>query len=448
VSVDAVDLQNEAIERALAESVERFTSANPQSLAQHRRAARVLPGGNTRTVLFAAPFPLTLVSGREARVVSLDGREYIDFLCEYTAGIYGHSNAVIAAAISDALAAGVVLGGHTLSEERFASLLVSRFASLERLRFTNSGTEANLMAVSAAIAATGRRRVVVFDGGYHGSVFNFGSPASSINAPFEFIKARYNGCEETASLLEAHRSDVAAVLVEPMLGSGGCIPAEPAFLQLLRNWCSDSGAILIFDEVMTSRLSPGGLQAALGIRPDLTTLGKYLGGGLSFGAFGGRADIMDRFDPRRTAPLVHAGTFNNNVLTMSAGIAGLAQVFTREAAVKLNQNGEDLRRRLNALAQHGGVPMQFTGIGSMMNVHMLAGPIRSYADVLRGHAGLRELLYFDLLERGIWCARRGMFNLSLPMRDDDFDALVNAVGEFIVRRAGLLLQPPGRSLLT
>jgi glutamate-1-semialdehyde 2,1-aminomutase len=431
------DRTSKAIDSAVAEAVERYTCSNLKSLAQHQRAARVLPGGNTRTVLFAAPFPITLVSGHEARVVSLDGREYIDFLGEYTAGIYGHSNAVIAAAITEALAAGVVLGGHTQLEERFACLLIERFPSLERLRFTNSGTEANLMAISAAIATTGRQQVVVFEGGYHGSVFNFGSPVSPINAPFGFIRAPYNDCDQTSVMLDAHRNHVAAILVEPMLGSGGCIPGEPAFLRMLRDWCCENDAVLIFDEVMTSRLSPGGLQAAIGIRPDLTTLGKYLGGGLSFGAFGGRADIMDRFDPRRMAPLVHAGTFNNNVLSLSAGIAGLTHVFTPDAAVGLNRHGEDLRKRLNALAERAGVPLQFTGIGSMMNVHLCAGPIRSYTDAARGHTRLRDLLYFDLLEREIWCARRGMFNLSLPMDQHDFNSLADAVGEFITARAAL-----------
>jgi glutamate-1-semialdehyde 2,1-aminomutase len=435
--------QAKGLDDALSEAVKRFVSANPKSRAQHERASLVLPGGNTRSVLFTSPFPITLVSGREARVVSLDGREYLDYLGDYTAGLCGHSNPIIAEAITKALGSGVALGGHTPLEEQFASLLTGRFPSLERLRFTNSGTEANLMAISVAIAATERRRVLVFEGGYHGSVFSFGSPPNRINAPFDFIRAPYNGCERTLELLSAHGGDIAAILVEPMLGSGGCIPADLAFLQLLKGWCSANGAILIFDEVMTSRLAVGGLQAATGIRPDLTTLGKYLGGGLSFGAFGGRADIMDRFDPRRAAPLAHAGTFNNNVLTMAAGIAVLSRVFTRDAVRRLNERGEQLRARLNALAEQGALPMQFTGIGSMMNVHMCRGPIMSYADAARGNAQLRELLHFDLLERGIWCARRGMFNLSLPMNEIDLKILIDAVGEFIAERAAFLSEARG-----
>ena len=433
----SASLHSKPIDGAIAEAVRRFASTNPQSRAQHERAARVLPGGNTRTVLYSAPFPVTLVSGRGSRVRSLDGREYIDFLGDYTAGLYGHSDPIIAGAIAEALGGGWSLGGHTPLEERFASLLAGRFPSLERMRFTNSGTEANLMAVSVAIAATGRARVVVFEGGYHGSVLNFGPAVSPLNAPFDFIKAPYNGCEQTERLLAAHAGQIAAILVEPMLGSGGCIPGSPAFLQLLRDWSQQNGALLIFDEVMTSRLAPGGLQGALGIRPDLTTLGKYLGGGLAFGAFGGRADVMDRFDPRRAGALAHAGTFNNNVLTMSAGIAGLTRVFTEDAVHRLNRRGESLREALNALTAAAALPMQFTGLGSMMNVHMCAGPIRNYAEAARGGGQLRDLLYFDLLERGIWCARRGMFNLSLPMQDSDCESLTDAIRDFLASRAPL-----------
>lgn len=431
-------LKPDELNICLQEAIQRFMRANPKSQQQHARAASVLPGGNTRTVLFNDPFPIALVSAAGARVTSLDGREYFDFLGEYTAGLYGHTNPAIANALKRAVDRGIVMGGHTCLEEEFAGLLRGRFPSLERLRFTNSGTEANLMAISVARATTGRSKVVVFEGAYHGSVFGFGDPPNSLNAPFDFVVAPYNDIKATVALMADIRSDVAAVIVEPMLGSGGCIPAEAQFLQRLRSWCSQHAALLIFDEVMTSRLSPGGLQALHGIRPDLTTLGKYLGGGLSFGAFGGRAEIMNRFDPRIAGFYVHAGTFNNNVLTMSAGIAGLAEVLTVDAVTALNRRGETLRAKLNELAAAANVSMQFTGMGSMMNVHMCADPIRNYRDAARGNSRLRDLLYFDLLEDGIWCARRGMFNLSLAMGETEFEGLYGAINAFVTRRRGLL----------
>src|SRR6202011_3415135 len=172
----------------------------------------------------------------------------------------------------------------------------------------------------------------------------------------------------------------AALRVGPMQGTTGCIPADRSFLAGLRAMADETGALLIFDEVMTSRLAPGGLQEAHGILPDLTTLGKYVGGGMSFGAFGGRADLMERFDPRRPDAFQHAGTFNNNVLTMNAGLAGLTEIYTPERARALNARGDGLRERLNAAVRGHGLAMQFTGLGSMFSVHMTDLPIRAQED--------------------------------------------------------------------
>jgi len=195
--------------------------------------------------------------------------------------------------------------------------------------------------------------------------------------------------------------------------------------------------LLIFDEVMTSRLAPGGLQEAHGILPDLTTLGKYVGGGMSFGAFGGRADIMERFDPRRPDAFQHAGTFNNNVLTMNAGLVGLTELYTPERARALNSWGDRLRERLNTLVRRRGIAMQFTGRGSMLSVHMTDAPIHSQEEAQKGNAPLRDLFYFDLLARGIWFAKRGMFALSIALDEQDGDKLADAVEEFAETRAPL-----------
>jgi glutamate-1-semialdehyde 2,1-aminomutase len=190
---------------------------------------------------------------------------------------------------------------------------------------------------------------------------------------------------------------------------------------------------------MTSRLAPGGLQSVVGVRPDLTTLGKYIGGGMSFGAFGGRAEVMDLFDPRRADALPHAGTFNNNVLTMTAGLTGLTDVYTPEAAMALNARGDLLRDRLNALCQAEDAPVQFTGIGSMLAVHMMRGPVSSPEDAAKGDPKLKELFFFDLLGHGIWLARRGMMTVSLPIGDAECDALIAAVEEFLSTRRSLLI---------
>ena len=428
---------NVDVSAALAEAEERYRADNPKSLAQHRQACMAMPGGNTRASIHADPFPLTMARGEGARLWDLDGHEYADFLSEFTAGIYGHSHPAIRQAVEEALADGLNFGAHTETEARFAAAVCARFPSIELVRFTNSGTEANLMAVGAACAITGRPKILVFAGGYHGGVFYFRGHGSPLNAPFDFLVSRYNDLKAVEDLIRPCRTELAAILVEPMQGTTGCIPAERGFLAGLRALADDTGALLIFDEVMTSRLASGGLQQVHGILPDLTTLGKYLGGGMSFGAFGGRADIMEHFDPRRPDAFQHAGTFNNNVLTMNAGLVGLTQVYTPERAHTLNEWGDRLRRRLNTIVQQHGLAMQFTGLGSMMSVHMTDRPIRSEEDAAAGNDALRDLFWFDLVASGIWFAKRGMFALSIAIEDGDADKLADAVEDFAQTRASL-----------
>ncbi|HEY4040822.1 MAG TPA: aminotransferase class III-fold pyridoxal phosphate-dependent enzyme [Rhodopila sp.] len=429
-----IALRNTDIDAALNEAKEAYVTSAPRSLARYVEATTVMPGGNTRTVLHYAPFPLAMTRAEGCRLWDADGREFIDFLGEYTAGLYGHSHPVIRAALDRALDNGISFGACNTTEARFAHAICERFG-LERVRFTNSGTEANLLAISLARVFTRRKRVLVFDGSYHGAVFGFAAGGSPINAPFEYVVAPYNDVERTQNLIT---DDLALVILEPMIGSGGCIPASSDFLTMLRQATSRVGALLILDEVMTSRLAPGGLQSITGVKPDLTTLGKYLGGGMSFGAFGGRADIMDLFDPRRPDALPHAGTFNNNVLTMTAGLTGLTDVYTPQAALALNDRGETLRNRLNALCRAADAPVQFTGIGSMLAVHMTRDPVNSPAAAATVNPKLKELFFFDMIAHRIWLARRGMLTVSLPIGDGECDALVSAVEEFLSTRRSLL----------
>ena len=422
---------------ALAEAEALYCEHNPKSLAQHREACAAMPGGNTRSAIHVDPFPLTITRGERARLWDLDGHEYVDFLSEFTAGIFGHSHPVIRRAIDAALDQGLNFGARNSIEARFAAAICARFPSIEMVRFTNSGTEANLMAVSAARAITGRPKILVFRGGYHGGVFYFRGHGSALNAPFEYLVGRYNDLAAVEDLVQPHRGELAAILIEPMQGTTGCISAERSFLAGLRALANETGALLIFDEVMTSRLAPGGLQEAHGILPDLTTLGKYVGGGMSFGAFGGRAELMERFDPRRPDAFQHAGTFNNNVLTMNAGLAGLTEIYTPERARSLNASGDRLRERLNAAVQRHRLAMQFTGMGSMLAVHMTDRPIRSQDDAEHGNAALRDLFWFDLVARGVWFAKRGMFALSTALDEADHDKLVGAVEDFAETRAPL-----------
>jgi len=431
--LDHASPRNSALDAALAEAREGYAAARPNSAALHARARESLAGGNTRSTLFWAPFPTAMVRGEGCRLWDADGREYLDFLGEYTAGLFGHSERRILDRVRAAMERGIGFGAAGEDEARFAELVCVRFPSVERVRFTNSGTEANLMALATARAFTGRDRVVAMRGGYHGGVLTFGlTSAARVNAPFPVTLAEFNDAESARAAIG---KDTACVILEPMLGSGGCIPATQEFLEAVRARCNETGALMIFDEVMTSRHGWGGLQALTGVTPDLTTLGKYLAGGMSVGAFGGRADAMALYDPLAGGKLTHAGTFNNNVWSMAGGAAALGEVFTREASEALYARGEALRARLNALA--GDLPMEWTGRGSMLNVHFRRGVAAPYADTER-EAGLRELFFLDLLAGGIYLARRGMVSLSLPVGEAECDALAAVVEEFCASRAPLI----------
>jgi glutamate-1-semialdehyde 2,1-aminomutase len=430
---------------AAAEAEARYVAANPESRRRHEAAAAHMPGGNTRTVLFYSPYPVVLNGGEGCRVRDVDGHVYADYLGEYTAGLYGHSHPVLQAALHKAVDDGFVLGGHNIYEAELAAEMCRRFPSLERVRFCNSGTEANLFAISAARLHTGRQAVLVFHGAYHGGVFYFGQQKSPINAPFPWVLGHYNDIDSTLALLDKRAPELAAVLIEPMMGAAGGIPADPEFLRAIRAACSRLGILLIFDEVMTSRLSSGGLQKRLGVAPDLTSFGKYLGGGANFGAFGGRADIMDRFDPRRPDAVGHAGTFNNNVFSMAAGLAGLTQIYTDAAAEKLTADGDRLRERLSGLAVKHKLPLQFLGVGSIMGIHFHGGPIRRPQDLWPSDAAqaariadLQKLMHLELLEQGQYLARRGFVSLSLPMTEADHDRFCGAMDEFMSIRAPLI----------
>ncbi|HEX2791397.1 MAG TPA: aminotransferase class III-fold pyridoxal phosphate-dependent enzyme [Steroidobacteraceae bacterium] len=409
VSINLVSLQ-----AAVAFEQAEYVRRNPRSAEIAASAATYLPGGNTRSSLWYDPFPLCMVRGEGSHLVDADGHEYVDFLGEFTAGIYGHSSPVVKEAIVSALQDGLNLSAHNQRESQLAAMIGARFPSMQLLRFTNSGTEANLMALEAAKAFTRRTRTLVFEGAYHGCVLAFG-PTMNRRRTDEFVIAPYNDESRTRALIEAHRDTLAAILVEPMLGAGGCIPGTPQFLHSLRRIADETGAVLIFDEIQTARLSLGGRQQLLGLSPDLTTIGKFFGGGLAFGCFGGRRDIMQLFDPRRPDALFHPGTFNNNTLTMAAGAAALGATLTAENLDRLNERGERLRQSMLSLFESSHAPFTVTGLGSIMNIHPL-GPPATVAE-------LRKLLFFDLLDCGIYLAARGLIALSLAVTDEEIARL-------------------------
>jgi glutamate-1-semialdehyde 2,1-aminomutase len=427
-----------AIEAVMLRAEQAYAAANPLSRARHERAANVLPGGHSRQTLFYAPFPLTIAGGSAARITDLDGHEYLNLVGDYAAGVYGHTCAPIQQAVTEAMRAGVSLSGLNTKELELAELISRRIPSMQQVRFCNSGSEACLFATLVARHATKRPKILVFNGCYNGGFMIYGPVDPPLSVPFPVVKATYNDIGGTRAALRANSTDLAAVIVEPMLGAGGAIPATPEFLAMLREETRRLGMVLIFDEVMTSRLAPGGVQGLRGIAPDLTTLGKFWGGGFAFGAFGGSRDLMRHLDTTKGGLLSQGGTFNNNVVAMSAGLVGARDVYTPEACIRLNALGDSLRLQLTTLGRSLGFRFHATGLGGVLNTHWNEATLTEPSLLEPPTAPLRRLFQLEMIARGFFVAQRGMITLCLPMTEADIDGFVGEVREYLARHADIL----------
>ncbi|CAI7677939.1 unnamed protein product [Penicillium pancosmium] len=402
-------MPNPVLSKKLQTLVQSYEKSHPKSRKAFERAEKVLPAGSTRSVLVYSPFPLIIQSAQGAKFTTIDGVKFDDFVSDYSAGIYGHSHPVIQEAVQQALATGFSLGGITEKEAELAEILTTRFPSLEKVRFCNSGTEANMFAVATALACTNRRQVLVFDNGYHGGTMSFSTRDNPMNLPRDFVFGKYNDTAEATRALVT--SEIGAILVEPMQAAGGMIPGTREFLATLRQAADAVGAILIFDEV-----------GALDIIPDMTTVGKYLGGGFPFGAFGGSAKLMSRFDSGDKAiALTHSGTFNNNIFTMTAAVAA-SKLITEAQLNRLNAMGDRLREEANEILKKADFKiMSFTGYGSAVGVHFSGDDAEA----------LREYFYLGLINRGISIGRRGFVSLNLAHTEHSIDRLLEAVHAFV-----------------
>ncbi len=415
--------------KAQAALMEGYRARTPKSRAQFEMARQVLPGGNTRNNLHFAPYPPVIAKGDGSELVDLDGNVYTDFLNDYTVALAGHSHPALIASAQAQLTLGMNYGGRTIAEAELAHLMAARYPAVQSVRFVNSGTEANLYAILLARHVTKRPKILVFEGGYHGGVLNFGSGARQINIPFDVVTTPYNDAVALEAALEAEGESIAAVVLEPVMNSGGVIPATAGFCQAVSATAKRVGALLIFDEVMTARLSYHGMHGKLGITPDLVTFGKFIGGGFSFGAFGGRADIMAVFDAARPGYVPHGGSFNNNVFSMSGGVTALTKIHTPAAIAAVNDLGDRLRSRLNAALAEEKAPLCFSGYGSVMNLHVGYEPPMRYvmSPLIQS---VRSLYHMFLLQEGYWIAGRALVSLSIANSQDECDGLVDTTRKF------------------
>ena len=436
-----------------------YPESHPQSRELYARALNSLPGGNTRTTVFMKPFPIYAARGSGCRVWDVDGNEYIDCINNFTSLIHGHAHPTLIEAATRQLALGSAFGMPTESEVDLAELLVGRLPSVEQVRFANSGTEAVMMALKAARAYTGRPKIAKCEGAYHGS-YDYAEvsldPTPSAwggNAPVSVAYAKgtpqnvladvvtipFNDLEAAVSLVREHGPELACVLVDPMPNRAGLVPADRAYLEALRQVTREVGALLIFDEVITFRLGYHGAQGLWGIDPDLTTLGKIIGGGFPVGAIAGGKQFMSVFDPSPGKPaLPHGGTFSANPVTMRAGLAAM-ELLDTAAFARLDTIGQAVRDGIDAAFRKTGVPGGTVGLGSLLKIHFTDRRIRDYRSAYLTEAEAKRQAVFNagLLNRGVFAANYGLMALSLPMTDADVDAIVAAAGTSLQEVAAL-----------
>jgi glutamate-1-semialdehyde 2,1-aminomutase len=427
-----------------------YPESSPRSQQLYRRACGVMPGGNTRTTVFMEPFPIYAVRGEGCQIWDADGHAYLDCINNFTAMIHGYAHPAVNAAVVRQLSLGTAFGAPTESEIALAELLVERLPAVERLRFTNSGTEAVMMAIKAARAFTGRPKIAKIEGAYHGS-YDFAEtsldpqPATWGNEPRPTPYARgtpqgvlddvvvlpFNDVGAAQRALDMHGRDLAAVLIDPLPNRAGLVPARKDYLEAVTAAAKAAGVLLIFDEVIAFRLGHSGAQGLWGIKPDLTALGKIIGGGFPVGAVGGREEVMQVFDPTRGKPaLPHGGTFSANPVTMVAGLASM-QALTPAAFERLDMIGERLRRGVNAAFARYGLPGSCVGMGSLLKIHFMPGPVTDYRSVYPDAIAARRLaqLHRGLLNRGVLASGYGLMALSTPMADADIEHLLTAIDE-------------------
>lgn len=433
------------LEAARERVTRQYLQRTPHSARAHEAARRVMPGGDTRSTAFFEPYPLSITHGTGCRMFDVDGAGYLDMLGNYTSMIHGHAHPRIVEAVTQQLQRGSAFATPIEVQTELATEIQRRLPSLERLRFCNSGTEATMCAIRAAKAFTGRGKIIKMEGGYHGShdaaevsVSPSAAAAGPREAPIavpgsaglfegitrDVLVAPFNDIDSTARLIEAHDADLAAVILEPVMGAAGIIAATPEYLAFLREATTRVGALLIFDEVVTFRLGFGGAQGLYGIRPDLTSLGKVIGGGFPIGAFGGSEAVMVQFDPRARR-MRQSGTYNGNAISMVAGLAAL-ELLTAAEIERLNALGTQLRSGLDAALREVDPNACVHGVGSLSQLCLRPeGPPQSYRDTLDAPKAAHEVLHLALLNEGFFAAPRGEYALSTPMTEVEIGQAVS-----------------------
>ncbi len=425
-------------------------NASPHSTAIFDRAKHVLPGGVSRNTLLHGNHPLYVDHGKGCRVVDVDGVERIDFANNMAAHVHGHAYGPIVEAVTKQLQRGSAFTMATEVEVQFAEHICSRSTSFDKLRFVNSGTEAVMAGMKAARAYTGRPKIAKVEGSYHGAYDyaevsqapkpeNWGNPDHPNAIPLaqgtpsaileDMVIIPFNDPQKAIAVLDKHKDQIACIIIDPIPHRVGMVPVEIDFIRALHKWTRDNGSLLMFDEVITFRTEFGGMQQRFDVKPDLTSLGKMIGGGFPVGALAGRSNIMDVFsDGEKGLRLPHSGTFSANPITMTAGLVSMEH-FNEEAITRLNKLGDYARASIGEAIKTADIPASVAGTGSLLRIHLKASAPRNYREAHMSAAEHQALsaMITALYDEGIMMIHTGAAALSTPMGNDEIDRLAEAV---------------------
>jgi glutamate-1-semialdehyde 2,1-aminomutase len=410
-----------------------YSKRNPKSFHHLEAAKKYMPGGDTRTSIWFPPYPIWIEKAEGCGFLDADGHLYTDFHNCYSTMILGHANPGVVAAVREQSAAGTALGALIPKVVDWAERICSMVTSVDKIRFTNSGTEAVMMAVRLARGYSGKDLILKTENGYHGSYDPVVSPSDATGLPKsvqgDSLIVPYNDKAAAEAAIVENRDRLAAVIVEGAMGSAGMIPPKDGYLQFLRKVTEDNNVLLILDEVISLRLAMGGLQSIHGIRPDLTTMGKIIGGGYPVGAVGGREDLMQLFSPQ-VHRVNHSGTLNANPITATAGLATLMQL-DETVIERINRLGESFAAGMRSLFAGLDIKGQVTGFGSLQNIHFSDQPVVDGKSAQSVNTDLRHLFYLGMIERGFFSASRALYVMSTPMTQKDVDGALAAAEDIL-----------------
>jgi glutamate-1-semialdehyde 2,1-aminomutase len=442
----------EQIEKKIADAyMEKF----PVSRKHHEQLINYIPGGATRSLSYFKPYPIHIDYGQGAYVYTHEGHKLLDVTNAYGAIVHGHGDPDVVDAVQRGISKGSQYSTPTQGQYKLAKLLCERIPGFDRVRFVNSGTEATLFALRTARAFTGKDKILKMTGGFHGThdcvaastkknVITAGIPKGMTQ---DVLEVPFNDFDALERAVKENAAELAVVIMEPFLGAGGVVLPEPGYLEHARKVTSDNGVLLFFDEIFSYRVNTGGCQKLYGVTPDLTTVGKVVGGGLPIGVFGGKAEIMNIFCHENTEkPLYHSGTFNGYETVMQAGYAALSK-YDEAAVAGINKLGDQMQQGLLKSFRSNGLNIQSNQIGSLLNLHFVNQKITRAEQVQASVEELHGLMHLALLNRGVFTIPRGLFILSTVMTESEIDGLVDKIDDTLKELLPLIKEKYNHLLL-